>query len=67
VAKSDSPAIKQQTKDAREALENADMDLFDRYMKWLVNVPKSEIDAAQKRQAERGTSSLSRKGLKSRL
>jgi len=49
VAKSDSPAIKQATKDARESLENADMDLFDRFMKWLVNVPKSEIDQKAKK------------------
>ena len=64
---SDSRTKKPTTGELREGLENADMGLFDRYMKWLVNVPKSEIDVAQKRQAERGTSSLSEKKLKSRL
>jgi hypothetical protein len=49
VAKSDSPAIAQATKEAREGLDNADMDLFDRYMKWLVNVPKSAVDSKEKK------------------
>jgi hypothetical protein len=65
--KSDSPAIKQATEEAREALENADMGLFDRYMKWLVNVPKEKIDAAQKQRAERGMPGSLEKKLKSRL
>jgi hypothetical protein len=47
VAKSDSPAIKQATKELHDELQNADMDLFDRYVKWLANVPKEKIDRAQ--------------------
>jgi hypothetical protein len=31
-------------REARERLENADMGLFDRFMKKLVAVPKEEID-----------------------
>jgi hypothetical protein len=53
VAKSDSPAIKQATEEAREGLEKADMGLFDRYMKWLVNVPKEKIDGASTKKSVR--------------
>jgi hypothetical protein len=44
VAKSDSPAIKQKTKELREELAHADMGDFDRVMRHLINVPKEKID-----------------------
>jgi len=40
---------KRDTGDLRKELENADMGLFDRYMKWLVNVPKSAVDSKEKK------------------
>jgi hypothetical protein len=49
VAKSDSPAIKQKTKELREALANADMSEFDRMMRHLVEIPKDKIDRAEKK------------------
>lgn len=43
-ANSNSKPTKADTGDLRKALENADMSVFDKYMKWLVNVPKDKID-----------------------
>jgi hypothetical protein len=48
VVKSDS-AIKQKTKELRRELKNADMNLFDRYMKWRVGLPKDQIDQKAKK------------------
>jgi hypothetical protein len=53
VANSDSEATKEKTKELQDKLANVDMDLFDRYMDWLVNVPKEQIDKAAK-QIKRG-------------
>jgi len=48
-ANSDSRTKKHTTGELREALENADMSVFDKYMKWLVNVPKDKIEKNTKR------------------
>jgi hypothetical protein len=48
VEKSDSAAIKQKTKELRKQLDRADMDLFDRYMKWLVAIDPTDIDQKQR-------------------
>jgi len=53
VAKSDSPAIKEKTKEVREELANADMGEFDRMMRHLVHVPKEKIDTAEKKRKAR--------------
>jgi hypothetical protein len=49
VAKSDSPAIKEKTKELREELRVADMSEFDRMMKHLISVPKKKIDDRMKK------------------
>jgi len=40
-------------REAREKLENADMDAFDRMMKRVIQVPKEQINNAQKKKAGR--------------
>ncbi len=49
MAKSDSPAIKQKTKELRDELANPDMAEFDRMMRHLVAVPKDKIDRTEKK------------------
>jgi len=47
VAKSDSPAIKQKTKELRDELANTDMAEFVQMMRHLIVVPKDKIDGAE--------------------
>jgi hypothetical protein len=41
-------------RDAREKLENADMDAFDRMMKRLIDVPKAKVDGPISQPKKRG-------------
>jgi hypothetical protein len=53
-ANSDSKATRDKTKALRDELKNADMTEFDRIMRHLTNVPKSKIDANEKKMRAKG-------------
>ena len=53
-ANSSSKSIRTKTKELRDELKNADMAEFDRIMRHLTNVPKSKIDANEKKMRAKG-------------
>jgi hypothetical protein len=53
-ANSTSKSVRDKTKELREVLNNADMAEFDRIMRHLTTVPKSKIDANEKKMRAKG-------------
>lgn len=53
VAKLSSAKTQEKNKESRESLQHDDSDLFDRYMNWLVKLPKEKVDPAPKHKAQR--------------